>query len=135
MTGCHLQSRFFAERPHDTEYILWFVKKLERLASYLHVTAQDVNHRMDRYKWLLVEMDNNQKHSLEHPLTSIELTTDEKNTFKEALNGEIYTMPSRRRNYIIQRLDSFVSDGGEKVKYDAKLFTIEHVFAAKSGKG
>jgi hypothetical protein len=125
--------KFIAERPHDTAYILWFVKKLERLASYLHVTAQDVNHRMDRYKWLLVEMDDKQDHSLEHPITSIELTPDEERAFIEALNGEIYTMPSRRRNYIMQRLDSFASDGG--AKYDAKLFTIEHVLPQNPEKG
>lgn len=117
--------KFFAEHPHDSEYVLWFVKKLERLASFLHATAQDVNHRMDRYKWILAEMDSNPTHSLEQPLTSIELTANEKRSFYEALNGEIYTMPSRRRNYIVQRLDSFVSDGG--AKYDVKLFTIEHV--------
>ena len=117
--------KFFAEHPHDSEYVLWFVKKLERLASFLHATAQDVNHRMDRYKWILAEMDSNPTHSLEQPLTSIELTVNEKHSFYEALNGEIYTMPSRRRNYIVQRLDSFVSDGG--AKYDVKLFTIEHV--------
>ena len=117
--------KFLAEHPHDSEYVLWFVKKLERLASFLHATAQDVNHRMDRYKWILAEMDSNPTHSLEQPLTSIELTVNEKHSFYEALNGEIYTMPSRRRNYIVQRLDSFVSDGG--AKYDVKLFTIEHV--------
>ena len=117
--------KFFAEHPHDSEYVLWFVKKLERLASFLHATAQDVNHRMDRYKWILAEMDSNPTHSLEQPLTSIELTANEKRSFYEALNGEIYTMPSRRRNYVVQRLDSFVSDGG--AKYDVKLFTIEHV--------
>ena len=117
--------KFFAEHPHDSEYVLWFVKKLERLASFLHATAQDVNHRMDRYKWILAEMDSNPTHSLDRPLTSIELTANEKRSFYDALNGEIYTMPSRRRNYIVQRLDSFVSDGG--AKYDVKLFTIEHV--------
>lgn len=117
--------KFFAEHLHNSEYILWFVKKLERLASFLHATAQDVNHRMDRYKWILAEMDSNPTHSLQNPLTSIELTVNEKRSFYEALNGEIYTMPSRRRNYIVQRLDSFVSDGG--AKYDVKLFTIEHV--------
>ena len=58
-------------------------------------------------------------------MTSIELTTNEKRSFYEALNGEIYTMTARRRNYIVQRLDSFVSDGG--AKYDVKIFTIEHV--------
>ena len=34
-------------------------------------------------------------------------------------------MTPQRRNYIIQRLDSFVSDGG--ATYNTKLFTIEHV--------
>lgn len=117
--------KFFAEHLHDSEYILWFVKKLERLASFLHVTAQDVNHRMDRYKWIIAEMDSSPKHNMQNPLTSIELTVNEKLSFYEALNGDIYTMTSRRRNYIVQRLDSFVSDGG--AKYDVKIFTIEHV--------
>jgi hypothetical protein len=88
---------------------------------------------MDRYKWLLVEMDSNSSHSLEHPITSIDLTVDEKRTFIKALDGEIYTMPPRRRNYIIQRLDSFASDGG--AKYDVKLFTIEHVLPQNPEKG
>ena len=34
-------------------------------------------------------------------------------------------MTPQRRNYIIQRLDSFYSDGG--ASYNVKLFTIEHV--------
>ena len=51
----------------------------------------------------------------------------------EALSGEIYTMPSRRRNYIIQRLDSFTSDGA--ARYDAKIFTIEHILPQNPQKG
>lgn len=125
--------KFFAEHLHDSEYILWFVRKLERLASYLHVTAQDVNHRVDRYKWILAEMDTNPHTSISQPLTTIELTSEERQAFIDALNGEIYTMPSRRRNYIIQRLDSFVSDGG--AKYDVKLFTIEHVLPQNPERG
>lgn len=117
--------KFLAEHSHDSEYVLWFVTKLERLASFLHITAQDVNRRMDRYKWILAEMDSRPMHSLANPLTSIELTPDEKRLFMKVLGGEIYSMPSRRRNYIVQRLDSFVSDGG--AKYDMRLFTIEHV--------
>lgn len=125
--------KFFAEHLNDSEYILWFVKKLERLASFLHATAQDVNHRMERYKWVLAEMDSKPSHNIEHPLTAIEVTTNEKRAFMAALDSEIYTMPSRRRNYIIQRLDSFVSDGG--AKYDVKLFTIEHVLPQNPEKG
>lgn len=117
--------KFFAEHSNESDYILWFVNKLERLASFLLATAQDVNHRMDRYKWILVEMESHPDSSFDHPLKNIELTDWEKKQFAAALDGEIYTMTPQRRNYIIQRLDSFVSDGG--ATYNAKLFTIEHV--------
>lgn len=117
--------KFLAEHANDSAYVLWFIGKLERLASYLLVTAQDVNHRMDRYKWILVEMDSRPNHSLTNPLINAELTEWEKEQFVEALDGEIYTMTPQRRNYIIQRLDSFVSDGA--ASYNAKMFTIEHV--------
>lgn len=117
--------KFLAEHPNDSTYVLWFIRKLERLASYLLVTEQDVNHRMVRYKWILVEMEDRPDSSLENPLVNIELTDWEKQQFINALNGEIYTMTAQRRNYIMQRLDSFVSDGG--ASYNTKLFTIEHI--------
>ena len=117
--------KFLAEHPNDLEYVLWFIRKLERLASYLLVTAQDVNHRVDRYKWLLVEMESRPNSTLADPLRNIELTDWEKEQFQQTLDGEIYTMTAQRRNYIIQRLDSFMSDGG--ASYNQKLLTIEHV--------
>lgn len=117
--------KFFSEHKDESDYILWFVKKLERLASYLLVTARGVNHRAERYKWILVEMESRPDHSLSNPLVNIELTDWEKQQFMDALSGEIYLMTPQRRNYIIQRLDSFVSDGG--ATYNTKLFTIEHV--------
>lgn len=118
--------KFYTDHSNDSDYILWFTKKLERLASYLLVTSKDVNHRMDRYKWILLEMEDRPDNSLDNPLKTIELTDWEKQKFVETLNGEIYTMPFQRRAYIMQRLDSFVSDGG--ASYNTKLFTIEHVF-------
>ena len=102
-----------------------YTEKWEGLASYLLVTAQDVNHRVDRYKWLLVEMESRPDSALADPLRNIELTDWEKEQFQQTLDGEIYTMTAQRRNYIIQRLDSFMSDGG--ASYNQKLFTIEHV--------
>ncbi len=117
--------KFLADHVNDSAYILWFIRKLERLASYLLVTSQDVNHRMDRYKWILVEMDSRQHSTLDEPLQNVELTKWEQQRFADALAGEIYTMTPQRRNYIIQRLDSFVSDGA--ASYNSKVFTIEHV--------
>ena len=93
--------KFVADHSNDLDYILWFFRKLERLASYLLVTSQDVNHRMDRYKWILVEMESRPDSTLDNPLVNIELTEWEKLQFKQALDGEIYTMTSQRRNYII----------------------------------
>lgn len=118
--------RFFAEHGNEPEYVYWFVTKLERLAAYLLATSKDVNQRFDRYKWVLAEMDSRPSHSLQKPLTTIELTPVEKQAFLNVLNGEIYTMQAQRRNYLIQRIDSFYSDGG--ARYDSKIFTIEHVF-------
>ena len=116
---------FLTDHKNDSVYILWFIRKLERLASYLLVTAKDVNQRMERYKWILVEMESRPDNNLTAPLENIELTDWEKQQFIDALNGEIYSMTAKRRNYIIQRLDSFLSDGG--ATYNTKLFTIEHV--------
>ncbi len=117
--------RFLAEQKNNSDYMLWFVKKLERLASYLHITAKDINTRIERYGRILNEMDVNLGHNISSPLQSVELNDDEKNEFISALNGEIYRMTSRRRNYVILRLDSFVSAGG--ATYDPNILTIEHV--------
>jgi uncharacterized protein with ParB-like and HNH nuclease domain len=117
--------KFIADHKNDSEYTLWFIQKLERLASYLFITGKDVHQRMERYKWVLVEMDSRPDNSLSNPLSNIELTEWEKRKFLEALDGEIYTMTSLRRNYILQRLDSFVSAGG--ATYNSRIFTIEHV--------
>lgn len=117
--------KFFSEHLNNTEYILWFLQKLERLASYLLVTEQNVNRRIERYRWILVEMEDFPNNSLEHPLRNIELTEWEKKQFYQKLDSNIYGMTSQRRNYIVQRLDSFVSDGG--ASYNSKIFTIEHV--------
>lgn len=125
--------KFFSEHSNEPEYVLWFIRKLERLAAYLLATSKDVNQRFDRYKWVLAEMDSRPSHSLQEPLTTIELTSVEKQAFLNVLNGEIYSMQAQRRNYLIQRIDSFYSDGG--ARYDSKIFTIEHVFPQTVQKG
>jgi hypothetical protein len=43
----------------------------------------------------------------------------------DALNRDVYLMSARRRNYIILRLDSFISDTA--ATYDPSVLTIEHV--------
>ncbi len=117
--------KFFADHENDSEYLLYFFKKLERLAAYLLITEKDINKRIERYSCILTEMENNSDHSKDKPLKEIELRENEKKELYVYINGNVYYMASRRRNYLILRLDSFVSDGA--AKYDPSLLTIEHV--------
>lgn len=119
--------KFMAEHKNEPDYVLWFMKKLERLASFLHITAKDINRRIERYKKILEEMEINVDHSINDPLSSIELTNDEKKEFVEALNGEIYKLTGIRRNFVILRLNAFVSDGASKFDFEPNILTIEHI--------
>lgn len=117
--------KFLSEKKEQSEYVAWFFTKLERLASYMHAASKDVNQRINRYAEILTEMEERPDHSMNQPLTSVDLTEEEKREFIGVLDGEIYLKTSRKRNYIILRLDSFVSDGA--ASYDSKVLTIEHV--------
>ena len=118
--------KFFAEQ-NDADYILWFIQKLERLSSYLFITSKDVNHRIERYKKILEEMEEKPDHSIEDPLVSIELKNEEKKEFINALDGDIYLLTGKRRNYVILRLNEFVGDGATKFDFNPNTLTIEHV--------
>lgn len=117
--------KFLADKQSDSDYVLWFIRNLERLASYLFITSKDINKRIIRYAQILTEMENYPNHDNNNHLKSIELSQEEKKEFISTLDGEIYKMTSQRRNYVILRLDSFVSTGG--AIYDQKVLTIEHV--------
>ncbi|PCJ28174.1 MAG: hypothetical protein COA96_01305 [SAR86 cluster bacterium] len=115
--------QFLSQHKHNPEYVLWFFKKLERLAAYMHVCAKNINERISRYADLLEGLEKT--HSMELPVSSVELRDDEKLSMMQALDGNIYDLTARRRNYLILRLDAFLSDGG--ASYDPNILTIEHV--------
>ena len=114
---------FLSKNKHDPEYVLWFFKKLERLAACLHICANNVNERIERYSKLIEGLEK--EHGLESPIEEIELTKHEKLMMEVTLNGDIYHLTARRRNYVILRLDAFISDGA--ASYDPSILTIEHV--------
>lgn len=114
---------FLSQQKDNSEYVLWFFTKMERFAAYLHICAKNINQRIDRYS--LVLDDLKKEHSSENKISSIELTDTEKEEMRDALNGKIYELTARRRNYLILRLDSFLSDGA--ASYDPSILTIEHV--------
>ncbi len=123
--------RFLADKASDAAYVLWFLRKLERLAAVLHVCAYDVNSRIDRYASVLRALEA--PHSIMSPIAEVELRPYEKDAMRRALDGDIYGLTARRRNYLILRLDSFLSDGA--ASYDPTLLTIEHVLPQTVAEG
>ena len=115
--------RFLAIYENDPAYVLWFFRKLERLASFMHICGYDVNQRIERYASVLTALES--PSSLELPISTIELSATEKATMLAVLNSDIYLLTARRRNHLILRLDSFLGDGA--ATYDLGLLTIEHV--------
>ncbi len=121
--------QFLSQKKNEPEYALWFFTKLERLAACLHICAKNVNQRIERYAEVLNDLEKS--HSLEAPLAAIELRKEEKEAVREVLNGKIYELTARRRNYLILRLDSFLTDGA--ATYDPAVLTIEHVLPQTVG--
>lgn len=99
-----------------------FFEALERLAAYMHICRLNVNDRIEIYGNLIGEI---QEGKAPDAMEWLDLDEDEKELFRDALDGKIYDLTPRRRNYLILRLDSFVADGA--ATYDPKVLTIEHV--------
>lgn len=114
---------FIKNNKAKPEYMAWFFERLERLAAFMHICAYNINQRIERYNKVLSALEND--HSLTNPINEVELTDDEKHKMIKVLDSDIYDLTSRRRNYIILRLDAFISDGG--ATYDPTILTIEHV--------
>ena len=109
---------FYNMHKADPAMMYKFLRRLERLAAYMRATSWDVTHRIERYAKVLKDIEN-------ESWDAIELTREEIDDFLEKLNSDMYKMVSKKRNYLILRLDSFVSDGA--ASYDSKILTIEHV--------
>lgn len=114
---------FYCKHKTEPKVLLIFFEKLERLASYMRITSCDINHRIDRYSKLLSDLEDENDDSIYGE--SIELSAAEQNEFIRKLNSDIYTMTGAKRNYLVLRLDSFISDGA--ASYKSNVLSIEHV--------
>jgi len=112
-----------AENKSTPQYVRYFLQRLERLAAYMHICAKNVNERIERYAPVLAELQL--PGSKQASIKAVELTAEEKQEMLSVLDGPVYTLTARRRNYLILRLDSFLSDAA--ATYDPSLLTIEHV--------
>lgn len=113
---------YLSKKLSNQQDVLSFFLGLERLAAYMHVRGKNVNFRIERYAQVLSALEK-RNHSAY--MRALALTEDEKKDFVKVLDGEVYSIASRRRNYLLQRLDSFYSDGA--AKYQTGVMTVEHV--------
>lgn len=111
---------YYTKQKADSAAMNTFLRKLERLAAFMRTGSWDVNHRIDRYAQVLREIEASAS-----SVPAVELSKEEIQDFLERLNSDVHKMVSNKRNYLILRLDSFVSDCA--AKYDSKILTIEHV--------
>lgn len=114
---------FLSRHENNPNALTDFFVKLERLAACMQVCGRNVNQRIERYAQIMTALE--QQKPPVFCLDSLELTTQEKQDMLEAINGDVYWIAARRRNYLILRLDSFISDGA--ASYDSNVLTIEHV--------
>lgn len=113
---------YYIHHKDETELLAGFFKKLERLAASMRATSWDIHQRVQRYAKILTELESTACATYG---SEIELSDDEKSKFIKQLSSDVYTMTSNKRNYLILRLDSFVSDNA--ATYKTQIFTIEHV--------
>jgi len=107
---------------NNAEVISNFITLVERLASYMYITSKTSNQRIERYSKAIHKIDEK---DIMGALETLELSQAEQHEFLEALNGDIYLLPARKRTYVVLRLDQFESDNA--AEYKSKIFSIEHV--------
>lgn len=105
----------------DTDRVVDFMRRLERLAFGLHVMRININGRIERYGKVLSAIENG-----DNPAdlgSSLSLSDEECQSIRDALAGSIYGTPFAK--YLLLRLDAGLSAG--EAKYDYPIVTIEHV--------
>lgn len=115
---------FLAGRPTDQAATSFF-EQLERLAAYLQAKGANVNARLARYGQIVSEL-RRAGDSCSIP-ASLEMTPKEQAEFIDILDGDIYSLPSYRRKYLLMRLNEMVSDGAVTYSPRRGAITIEHV--------
>lgn len=113
---------FLKNNRNKPQILADFFKRLERLAAYIHICRVYVNERIEIYGNLISEIEEGKELD---DMEWLHLDEDERERFRDHLDGNVYEFTPRRRNYLLLRLDSFLGDGA--ASYDTKILTIEHV--------
>ena len=113
---------FFQRYRNDYEALRTFVRDLERLAYTLFVLRENINSRIGRYARVLGAIEAQE--DLSSSNSPLQLSSEEKNAVKIALDGPVY-LQTRVRKPLLLRIDSLLADRG--ATYEHKVVSIEHV--------
>jgi uncharacterized protein with ParB-like and HNH nuclease domain len=122
----------YLRRHHnDPIRLTRFLIDLERLATSMMLRRQYANKRITRYSQLLAAIEaGDDLWQLRSPL---QLTAEEQEATVAALNGDIYLMQARPRQYLLLRLDSSLA--GADAVYSRATITVEHVLPRNPAPG
>lgn len=121
---------FMTKSRNKPRVLARFFKLLERLAAFMHATRFNVNERIEGYAALIADIEAS---LAPDEMGWLQFSRQDIKHFRAALDGEIYQLTPRRRNYLILRLDSFIADGA--ATYDPSILTIEHVLPQTVAEG
>jgi uncharacterized protein with ParB-like and HNH nuclease domain len=113
---------YLKEQRNKPKRVAQFFKQLERLAAFMHICRWNVNDRIEVYSELINDIQSGAE---PEDMAQFEFTDEDREAFRDALDSNVYELTPRRRNYLILRIDSFISDGA--ATYDPSVLTIEHV--------
>ena len=114
---------YIAQYRNDGVRLQRFLTELERLASVMMICRVPINKRLMRYKGVLDAIDQ----GTEFDASPLQLTSEDKQTAKAKLNGDLYF--ERSCSKVLLRLDSSLSDG--TAIYDLPRISVEHVMPQK----
>jgi hypothetical protein len=121
----------FSRPTADSASLLRFLTDLERLAGSMLVRRVDITRRVERYGRVLDWMETARDlYSDESPL---QLSAVEQAETLGKLDAEIYTV-LRVRLYVLQRLNSALSDGGTSHDHHP-MISVEHVLPQNPADG
>jgi len=113
---------FLTENRNDSESLVNFLIRLERLASSMFIRRVNITSRIERYGGVLKAIAEGQ--DLYAASSTLQLSHKEKQETIAALDGNIYELP-RVPLFVLLRLNEAVGDGEVNIKHD--VISIEHV--------
>ncbi|WP_026701738.1 DUF262 domain-containing protein [Salibacterium aidingense] len=113
---------YLSNNDDDSLNLLNFFKDLERLAMGMMILRYNINQRMERYRQLLIDIEDN--NDLLQKESALQLTEEEKRLIIEQLNGDLY-LQKKVRIPVLLKVDSILSDG--QATYNYNRITVEHV--------